>query len=267
MTNKPPDDKISWISTAGSLVAIASALSVLLSVLYEYGYYNFGIGIPMQTIPASMSDHIKACFKWLPTALFLLTYWFLFIILITANEKQGDKNKDYHKENQLLENHDFEGFINFRARKLKVLILICFALCLLFIVMTYMLISPYFLRVVSITLAAICLYLYAYIIVSNKLILKRKYSSTISALSLAVPFIIITIVMLGYIDGMVDIASSKYNYEVSLKDNSTPTIKANILRSYDKTTFFINSSQELIFMQNDQIKMITKKLVAPTSSR
>ena len=71
--------------------------------------------------------------------------------------------------------------------------------------------------------------------------------------------IIICFIAFGYINARSEIESKEYSYEINFKDASAPKIKANILRSYDKVTFFAYSSQKLVFMQNDQIKSITKK--------
>ena len=86
MTEEQKEVHSKWISSISSLVAATSALSVLLSVLYEFGYYRLGVGIPIPKIPTAMNDHIKACFMWLPIAIAMLAAAFLTILVLKAKE-------------------------------------------------------------------------------------------------------------------------------------------------------------------------------------
>ncbi len=84
MTKEFKENNSKWISNIGSFVAATSALSVLLSVLYEFGYYRLGVGIPIPKIPTAMNDHVKACFMWLPIAIAMITTAFLTILVLKA---------------------------------------------------------------------------------------------------------------------------------------------------------------------------------------
>jgi len=117
---------------------------------------------------------------------------------------------------------------------------------------------PHYLLVSS--LAWISFYIIQYIaaVFSDIFIKNGKYSSTVYISAMFFTNVTIYFITSGYVNARSEIETKEYLYEISLKDASAPKIKANILRSYDKVTFFAYSSQRLAFMQNDQIKLITK---------
>lgn len=94
---------------------------------------------------------------------------------------------------------------------------------------------------------------------AEKFIAMKKFSLVTFGLILGFIFIVTIMVSNGYRQGKLDINPKQYKDEITLRDASSTKLKANVLRVYDKATFFIYSSQKLVFMPNDQIKMITMK--------
>lgn len=251
MTEEPKEDHSKWISSIGGLVAATSALSVLLSVLYEFGYYRLGVGIPIPKIPTAMNDHIKACFMWLPIAIAMIAAAFLTILVLKAKEKPDKANSPSDSNG--------DQVLPYKKNNLKTVPIALFLLSTIVSVIFYIIKVPHYFFVSS--LAWISFYIIQYIaaVFSEIFIKKGKYSSGVYISAIFFTNITIYFVTSGYVNARSEIESKEYLYEITLKDASAPKIKANILRSYDKVTFFAYSSQKLVFMQNDQIKLITKK--------
>lgn len=249
MINAPKEDKYSWISNAVGFVALLSAMNIFISVLFEFGYYHYGLGIQVPSIPTTMSDHIKACFMWIPFALSLITSFAacIFLVIIKTKETSISTTDDIQKEVTIWQAlKPSKGFL---------LYYIFGFFALLF--NHYFSPKLYFFWYIVIMLIIVLInhMIHAlYMVYYNKFKSKKKYFQIMSLL----PYIISMCVLTGYYTAQREIEPTKYRYEITLKEPSTPKIKANILRSYDKVTFFVYSSQKLVFMQNDQIKMITK---------
>lgn len=250
MTDKPKDNKIGWLANTGTLVGITSALSVLLSVLYEYGFYHLGIGIPIPAIPTAMNDHIKACFVWLPLAIGLLIL--AFTIVVTYKARRGLKN---NRENS---NVGIAGTIKINKFQPKWISVFLGTITTIIIIFSIVLNWPTKILVVSSVSLLIYILQYFSNDFAEKFIELGRFSSEIHVFSMAFPLIVAILILWGYFDAINQIHAKPYLYEISLKDTSGPKLKANIVRSYDKVTFFVYSSQKLVFIQNDQIKMITK---------
>jgi hypothetical protein len=251
MADTPKDGEISWITTIGSLVGTTSAISILLSVLYDYGFYRLGVGIPITAIPTAMSDHIKACFMWLPIALLMLTT--LFITILALNYK--DKSKGEKRTLNAIP--DNTGKVKFNNPKRVSAVLV--VLALITAIAIFILKAPN--QYLMFSLVGLTIYILQYIsnAIAEKFINMGRFSSPVHIFSLAAPTIVGFFVMFGYLNARNEIQSKIFQYEIILKDVSAPKIRGNVLRSYDKVTFFVYSTQKLVFMQNDQIKMITKK--------
>lgn len=250
MADTPKDYKTGWLNNSGTLVGITSAFSVLLSVLYEYGFYRLGVGIPIPAIPTAMNDHIKACFVWLPLAIGLLI--FVFIMVVTYKANHGLKN------NNLNSNISFDKpskIKYFSPKRISASLGIITAIIL---ILTIVLNGPT--PILAVSIVSLFIYILQYLSndYAEKFIKIGKFSSEIHIFSMAFPLIVAILILWGYFDATNQIHAKPYQYEITLKDTSAPKIKANILRSYDKVTFFVYSSQKLVFIQNDQIKMITK---------
>lgn len=245
MTEEPKEDTSKWISSIGSLVAATSALSVLLSVLYEFGYYRLGVGIPIPKIPTAMNDHLKACFMWLPIAIAMTTTAFLTILILNAKEKPNNGNP--------------EAVLPSKNRNIKTVPIVLILISTIVSIVFYFTKVPRYFFVSS--LAWILFYIIQYLgaIFSDIFIKKGKYSSSVYVSAMFFTNIIIYFVTSGYTNARSEIETKEYPYEISFKEASVPKIKANVLRSYDKVTFYVYSSQQLVFMQNDQIRFITKK--------
>jgi len=251
MTEELKEDNSKWISSVGSFVAATSALSVLLSVLYEFGYYRLGVGIPIPKIPTAMNDHVKACFMWLPIAIVMITTAFLTILVLKAKEKPNNISPD--------PDGNIDKILPYKKRNLKAVPIVLFLISTIVSIIFYFSKVPHYFFVAS--LAWISFYIIQYIaaVFSDIFIKKGKYSSNVYISAMFFTNIIIYFVTSGYTNARSEIEAKEYSYEITLKDTSASKIKANILRSYDKVTFFAYSSQKLVFMQNDQIKSITKK--------
>lgn len=251
MTKEFKENNSKWISNIGSFVAATSALSVLLSVLYEFGYYRLGVGIPIPKIPTAMNDHVKACFMWLPIAIAMITTAFLTILVLKAKENPNNISP--------APDGNTDKILPCKKSNLKTVPIV------LILISTIVSIVCYFSKVshyyFAASLAWILFYIIQYIaaVFSEIFINKGEYSSNVYISAMLFTNIIICFIAFGYINARSEIESKEYSYEITFKDASAPKIKANILRSYDKVTFFAYSSQKLVFMQNDQIKSITKK--------
>lgn len=250
MPEEAKNDNSKWISNLGSIVAITSALCVLISVLYEYGYYNLGAGISIQAIPTAMSDHIKACFVWLPIAIISITSLFLTIVILKAREKPENLNIRYDINTQFQERKVI------RPKKVTALLIVGYTAIT---ILLYLFKVPYFYVLSSMVWVAFSIIQYIAIMFSDSFIKKGKYSSFVYIVFMTFTFVILFFVSAGYTKARKEIESKQYPYEITLKEPSAQKIKANVLRSYDKVTFYVYSTQRLVFMQNDQIKMITKK--------
>lgn len=245
MTEEPKEETSKWISNIGSLVAVTSAMSVLLSVLYEFGFYRLGVGIPIPKIPTAMNDHIKACFMWLPIAIAMTTTVFLTILILKAKEKPNNGNA--------------EPDLTSKRRNLKTVPIVFIVISSIVSIIFYFTKVPHYLLVSSLAWILFYVILYLGAVFSDIFIKKGKYSSAVYASAIVFSNVIIYFVTSGYTNARSEIESKEYPYEITFKEASVPKIKANVLRSYDKVTFFVYSSQKLVFMQNDQIRSITKK--------
>jgi len=251
MTEEPKEDNSKWISSIGSLVAATSALSVLLSVLYEFGYYRLGVGIPIPKIPTAMNDHIKACFMWLPIAIAMITTVFLTILVLKAKEKPN--------KSPLPPDSNSDKILPYKKCNLKAVPIVLFLISTIVSIIFYLSKVPHYFFVASLAWTSFYIIQYIAAVFSDIFIKKGKYSSNVYISAIFFTNIIIYFVTSGYINARSEIEAKEYLYEITLKETSAPKIRANILRSYDKVTFFTYSSQKLVFMQNDQIKSITKK--------
>lgn len=250
MAEETKEDKSKWISSIGSLIAAISALSVLLSVLYEFGYYRLGVGIPIPAIPTAMNDHIKACFMWLPLAIAVISTLFLTILVLKAKETP--------KETKKVSSMTGDQALSFKPRNLKKFPLTMIILSTIVAVVLYLLKVPHYYFIASLAWISFYVVLYIAAVFSSIFIKKGTYSNTIYTIAIVFTNLIIYFVSSGYINARSEIETRQYPYEITLKEQSAPKIKANVLRSYDKVTFFVYSSQKLVFMQSDQIKSITK---------
>lgn len=241
------DEKIKWVGSIGSLVAATSALSILLSVLYEFGYYRLGTGIPIPAVPTAMNDHIKACFMWLPIAIGMVASAFLTILTLNAK-------KTLNRIASINENNSSKKPQTYNLQKVPTIFLIFSALITICI---YVFSAPHYLLWASLGWLFYYIILFVSTLFSDIFIKGGNYSGNVYLVVIVFSIIIIGFIISGYINARSEIEAANYKYEVVLKNESK--IKANILRSYDKVTFFVYSSQKLVFMQNDQIKMIIKR--------
>ncbi|BCG46220.1 hypothetical protein GEOBRER4_n1006 [Citrifermentans bremense] len=250
MAKEPAEYNSKLISNIGSLVAVTSAMSVLLSVLYEFGYYRLGAGIPIPKIPTAMSDHLKACFMWLPIAIAMIASAFLTILVLKAKEKPSKVSS--------ASDNSIEP-VSYKKRNLHVVPISLIVLSTIVSIILYLIKVPNYFFISS--LAWILFYVIQYIaaIFSEIFIKKGKYSDGVYIGAMLSANILIYFITSGYTNARSEIEAKEYKYEITLKDATSPKIKANILRSYDKVTFFTYSSQKLVFMQNDQIKSIATR--------
>lgn len=242
------DEKITWVGSIGALVAATSALSILLSVLYEFGYYRLGTGIPIPAVPTAMNDHIKACFMWLPIAIGMVASAFLTILTLNAK-------KTLNRIASTNENNPPKKPETYNLQKVPAIFLILSALITICV---YVFSAPRYFLWVSLGWMFYYVILFVSSVFSDIFIKGGNYSSNVYIVVIVISNMIIGFITSGYINARSEIESANYKYEITLKNESVPKIKANILRCYDKVTFFVYSSQKLVFMQNDQIKMIIK---------
>jgi hypothetical protein len=242
------DGKFAWVSSIGSLVAATSALSILLSVLYEFGYYRLGTGISIPAIPTAMNDHIKACFMWLPIAIGMVATAFLTILTLNAKKTL----------NRIASNNENNNLKNLKLHNLQKVPAIFLILSALITICLFIFSVPHYYLWASLGWMFYYIILFVASFFSDIFIKGGNYSSNVYTSAIIFSNIIIFFIASGYINARSEIETVYYKYEISLKNESAPKIKANILRSYDKVTFFVYSSQKLVFMQNDQIKMVLK---------
>ena len=87
---KPKDDRFSWLSTVGTAVALGSAVSLILSVIYDWGFFR-ALDVELPTLPTNLSDHARAAINTVPPTALFAVLGAIYILLIKRSEKRVAK--------------------------------------------------------------------------------------------------------------------------------------------------------------------------------
>jgi hypothetical protein len=81
------DDRFSWLSTVGTTVALGSALSFVLSVIYDWGFFR-ALDVELPTLPTNLSDHARAAINSVPSTALFAVLAAIYILLLKRSEKK-----------------------------------------------------------------------------------------------------------------------------------------------------------------------------------
>lgn len=219
------------------IVGITSSISIVISVVYNFGYYS-ALNLDFSDIPITISDHIISSLNWVPLAIMIGIAASLELMILLRFEKEMNKElipiKNPAKKKLIRQIND-----------IYIIILAVLFLLINFIAGNNLLIV----YIINITLIWIEL---AKLLIRNDSV-RNKIDIYTKALFLIAPPFLLYIYTLGYTNAL-DKYNINYNAsKITLIGKETPE-KVIIFRSYEKGLLIKNNQNKIIFYPFSEIK-------------
>jgi len=229
------NNKKIWASIA-QLVTPVSALSLLVSVIYDWGYLS-GIGLSFSDVPTTIADHIRTALVWAPMTISGLLLGVVLFVLSPGSKETEEKS--------------VSAFKRYRD---KLVILICTSVVLAYFLWGDIVAGPMILAVA---------------LLSSRLVAKHINHPLFAGLSIEAKVLIITIIPLVF---ALHFAGSSKGAEqlhrspetmMRFSSSDLPEKRVSVLRYLDRGVLVASKEETVMFVRWEQIESIEQ----PASGR
>jgi hypothetical protein len=244
------DDRVKsgyLLGVAVKLSGIAASLALLLSIVYDYGYFE-SLGITFSDVPSSISDHLRTGLIWFP-ALFFAVVGATIFELITVRIERGMSEDEIITSSPVPEKTK-----RFRERLIKLLPWI--AGC---IIVSYILAGDYFVSGLPYAFCLIWFRVAPWL--SNHPRIFQRRPRYLRAAIFWIPALFIFLLGKGYTDGKNLILLNKSNYEITLKDQQNNSQSIILIKQLEKGLLFKKPNEDKIsFEKWENVQRVDKRV-------
>ena len=235
----------SFLDTVAKMSGIAASMSLLLSIIYDYAYFN-AINITFSDVPTSISDHLRTGLIWFP-ALFFGILMTTILELITLRFEKG------MSEDEIISTSpDAQKTQKLRKAPSKLYTGLAGLM-----ILTYILMGENFTHGLPIAFCIIWFRIAIWINNHPRIIQRR--SKVVWHIIYWLPALIILIYGMGYSSGKKLINNDKSNCSIILKNPTNKEESIILIRLLEKGILFKKPGQNKIIYETwDNIKNINK---------
>jgi hypothetical protein len=243
--------KESDLGIIGQFAGLSASLSLVCSVIYDYGYFN-AIDVSFSEIPISINDHIRSSLLWLPFAVFSAS---AYLFLEIWSKRQPPKPDSTTRDTALTRNI----LTAYKKNKslpaplwLKVLSL-C-AMITIIAIFVYSEYIPWELRFLLTGFSFMLLWMhFAWWVIVHPRIMSLDKDRIQGRIFMYAPILIAALAGKGYGDARLAIRGASNTYNLTLKTREQKKFKVKILRNYEKFVFVNYSNNRTLILPQVEV--------------
>lgn len=235
----------SFLDIAVKLSGIAASMSLLLSIIYDYSYFN-ALNISFSDVPSSISDHLRSGLIWFPTLFFTAVGATIFE-LITVRIERGMSEDEI-----ILSSPDPKKTEKFREGPIKLMPWIAGL-----IILSYILIGDAFVYGLPIAFCLIWFRIAPWL--NNHPRIFQRRSKFLRAVIFWMPVILIFLYGKGYTDGKRLIHTDESNCTIILKSSANKQEPIILIKLLERGLLFKRPTKNMITYEKwDNVQRIDK---------